>query len=98
MLPQRIAEIQTGWLVVRAQPTDSAALAILTMAVHSLAGSAGSFGYARLGEQARHIELEIESRLGADAGEPARATNLGALETKIASLVALATAGPDNDI
>lgn len=67
-LPARLAQLEAaaGQLVDADQ--RAAALPALELCVHSLAGSAGTFGLAALGEAARSLELEVEeARARADA-------------------------------
>lgn len=66
-LPGRLEQLET----LAAQLVDprqrAAALPALELCVHSLAGSAGTFGFPALGESARSLELLVEdARAGAD--------------------------------
>lgn len=54
-LPARLTEIEHGWSALAGQG-DSGSLEPLHRAVHSLVGSAGTFGHDRLSEIARRIE------------------------------------------
>jgi HPt (histidine-containing phosphotransfer) domain-containing protein len=68
-LPARLAQLDllSGQVVHAAQ--RAAALPALERCAHSLAGSAGTFGFAELGEAARRLELVVEEALnGAERG------------------------------
>lgn len=59
LLPQRIADIQNQW----EECTEGGDASELFRSIHSLAGAAGTFGFHRLGEQARTLErLMLENR------------------------------------
>ncbi len=58
-LPERLAAIDACRVRLRRGEDSAGQLHALHRLLHSLAGSAGSFGYARLGEQARALELEL---------------------------------------
>ena len=97
-LPQRISDIRSGWERVLAHPADAQAWTALTAAVHSLAGSAGSFGYARLGGHARLLELEIEARRTSNATPSTPSTDLSAIGHSVATLLKLGAIGADPDV
>lgn len=59
-LPERLAGIERQWQANQAGDD----VAELHRLVHSLAGAAGTFGYRRLGEQARELELLILQHKG----------------------------------
>lgn len=61
-LPARIAEIETAWQSLRRQP-DTVVLQELHRKVHSMAGSAGTFGLPELGQAARAIEQHLKALL-----------------------------------
>lgn len=55
-LPQRIAEICDGWAKVERGGGEAADWHRFQRLVHTLAGSAGTFGFQALGDQARELE------------------------------------------
>ncbi len=62
-LPHRMQEIAQAWQQVKQADNDqSDSINTLLHLIHSLAGSAGTFGYIRLGEKARYVELELQQR------------------------------------
>lgn len=70
-LPQELAalhELATGAL---ADPgaQQAARLAQLHQRLHKLAGSAGSFGFIRLGKQAKQLEIQVQQWLGQDVDQ-----------------------------
>jgi HPt (histidine-containing phosphotransfer) domain-containing protein len=68
-LPARLAQLDglSRQLASAAQRTD--VLPALERCAHSLAGSAGTFGFAAVGESARRLELLAEeARAGAERG------------------------------
>lgn len=65
-LPARVAEIETVWQTLQGQPQASG-LKELHRKVHSMAGSAGTFGMPDLGKAARHVEERLKAVLEAQA-------------------------------
>ncbi|MBK1709118.1 diguanylate cyclase [Marichromatium gracile] len=59
-LPERIDELERGWSHVLETAGRPAALEAFHRPVHSLAGTAGTFGQPGLGDQAREIEDVLE--------------------------------------
>lgn len=59
-LPMKLEAINTQWLDLCKQ-WDSQAFITFHRAVHSLCGSAGTYGYTALGQSARQVELYIKS-------------------------------------
>lgn len=55
-LPDRLVEIRRLWSVVQERPDDAPQDSEFYRLIHSLAGSAGTFGYHQLGSCARHLE------------------------------------------
>jgi chemotaxis protein histidine kinase CheA len=83
-LPQRLQEIQARLAACRAAPDDADGLRELHRLLHTLAGSAGTFGLDALGEQARAIEHAVDALLA----RPARtAADLAPVDTALAALV-----------
>lgn len=62
-LPSRIAQAHTWLQACQASPDDDAALQALFLMLHSLAGTAGTFGLHELGMAARNAELATEPLL-----------------------------------
>ncbi|PPD46728.1 MAG: diguanylate cyclase [Methylobacter sp.] len=58
-LPDRVTALAAWWETAKAANNQGDALAELTRLAHSIAGSAGSFGYRRLGEVARELEQTL---------------------------------------
>lgn len=58
-LPARLGRIDAALAACRSDPSDSNAVAALLAALHSLGGTAGIFGFASVGEQARHAERQV---------------------------------------
>lgn len=72
-LPGRLALLEAAW--ARAAPGDPDALKDLERCAHGLAGSAGTFGLAAIGQAARALEETLEpSSAGAAWGGGAAAT------------------------
>ena len=63
-VPARVADARDRLQACRIDPASEALLRELHRSVHKLAGSAGTFGMTRLGDDARAIELRIETLLG----------------------------------
>ncbi len=57
-LPERFARIDAALDACCAEPPPPTGLAALATALHSLAGSAGIFGFTALGEEARSAEQQ----------------------------------------
>ena len=62
-VPARVAEARDCLQACRSDPANEALLRNLHRSVHKLAGSAGTFGMTRLGDDARAVELRIETLL-----------------------------------
>ncbi len=87
LLPQRIADIQNQWEAC-AEGGDSSEL---FRSIHSLAGAAGTFGFHRLGEQARTLErLMLENREALNSSE-----KFPAIERLLENLLLLISQDPD---
>jgi chemotaxis protein histidine kinase CheA len=63
-VPGRVAEARERLQACRSDPANDALVRDFYRSVHKLAGSAGTFGMTRLGDDARTIELRIETLLG----------------------------------
>ena len=70
-LPQRLAAIEQAWAACCAAPGDDDALADLRRSLHTLAGTAGTFGRHDVGDRARALEHQVAALLArADRGAP----------------------------
>lgn len=90
-LPAVIEEIEQLWTRA-ADARDVAALKPLHRALHSLAGSAGTFGFVRLGAEAKALENALTPYLGSEVIEESAAA---ALDPLFQQLRAVAAAGRD---
>ena len=82
-LPARLAEARERLQACIEAPADDARLRELHRVLHKLAGSAGTFGMAALGEQARVIEESLDDLL---ARSGRTAADLAALAPAIEAL------------
>ncbi|TWI69325.1 Hpt domain-containing protein [Pseudoduganella lurida] len=64
-VPERMATIADALAAAGTAP-DQAALERLHHALHTVAGSAGSFGFTVLGNQARRLEQAVRALLGGE--------------------------------
>ncbi len=64
-LPARVAALEALW--IRACDDSGDGLAELERAAHSIAGSAGTFGAARVGEAGGKLEVAVRRLAGVDA-------------------------------
>lgn len=62
-VPSRVAEASDRLRACREEPANEAHVRELHRSLHKLAGSAGTFGMARLGDAARAIEQRLEQLL-----------------------------------
>lgn len=60
-LPDRLAGIEGEWLALERTPHDEDAAQRLSIAAHSLAGTAPMFGFPVLGEAARDVHRQAEA-------------------------------------
>jgi HPt (histidine-containing phosphotransfer) domain-containing protein len=81
-LPARLEQMNFALQLCRQNMGDEKIcrehLATLFRLLHSLAGSAGSFGYDGIGAQARHLEQKMSVLLGANACEEEELLELNA--------------------
>ena len=77
-LPGKLAEIERFWSEV-SSTAGGAALRSLHRAVHSITGSAGTYGFAEISREARAFELAIASQLEAPLDPEPLALRLAAL-------------------
>ncbi|QCP14509.1 Hpt domain-containing protein [Pseudoduganella umbonata] len=66
-IPARMAEIAEALAAAGGAP-DGPRLDRLQQALHTVAGSAGSFGFTLLGEQARRLEQAVRGQMAGEAG------------------------------
>jgi len=90
-LPGRIAAIKNEWDLVKQQRADPATLSDLHRNTHSLAGSAGTFNFYRMGEQAKELELLLK-HYGQDGNNPDLTDTI---EATLGQLIETAANGPD---
>ena len=62
-VPRRVAEARECLQACCSDPGNDALVREFYRSVHKIAGSAGTFGMTRLGDQARAIEMQIETLL-----------------------------------
>lgn len=74
LIPERVREMRS--LMDQAELGSRESLRELRLRVHRIAGSAATFGYEGLGEDARYLELLIERNLASDARTPAEETRI----------------------
>lgn len=77
-LPARIAEIESRWHDVAGGRASRDDLQELLRAAHSLAGSAGTFGYVAVGRGARQLEERLRALLASPAPDEAAVRAAGA--------------------
>ncbi|HPF74026.1 MAG: Hpt domain-containing protein [Rhodanobacteraceae bacterium] len=66
-LANRRGELQRGWDELRTGVGDEATVQRIKNHLHQLAGSAGAYGFAGLGDAARTLELVCADWLGAES-------------------------------
>lgn len=94
-LPERIEAIAACWRKAEAASILEYAHNDLTRLAHSIAGSAGTFGYRRLGEKAKQLEENL-TQLSRASGLPV-AQQKAQITGLIDALRSLALAGPDDN-
>lgn len=62
-LPERLDAVEQGLEGCLSGNLTTARLEVLHHALHAIAGSAGSFGFRLLGEQARRLEQDVRAML-----------------------------------
>jgi len=55
-LPGKLAEVARQWAEMQRQPWEAERVRALYCSVHTLAGSAPTFGFSEIGQRARHAE------------------------------------------
>lgn len=92
-LPDRFGQMVACLDRLSAPGDRQAALDELFCHVHSLAGSAGSFGFQRLGQQARQVETRIRNLV--EDPTSVSANGVAGLREEVARLEGIAGEGPD---
>lgn len=77
-LPSKIQEILSTLQAVQDRPDDKEAMIVLHRHLHTMAGSAGTFGFAEIGSQARVFESVLKPHL---EGKPWTVEELNAYST-----------------
>lgn len=62
-LDERILKIETCWIAAKDPELAENALAVVIHEVHRLAGTAASFGFHAIGEEAAHLDARLQSAL-----------------------------------
>jgi HPt (histidine-containing phosphotransfer) domain-containing protein len=62
MLPAKFADLESAWQSLEAAESEEE-WEVLERMAHNLAGSAGTFGFAAIGETAKLLERAIHERL-----------------------------------
>jgi diguanylate cyclase (GGDEF)-like protein len=93
-LPERFAAMQADVDRCRADPADLAAWQSLQRHLHTLSGSAGTFGFAALGLRATEMEILLNQFLA----QSAPAESVPELLDGLQNMLAWATAPKDGDI
>ncbi|MFZ6640561.1 diguanylate cyclase [Undibacterium sp. TC4M20W] len=70
-LPSKFEEITSTLQKVVESPTDKESMVVLHRHLHTMAGSAGTFGFADIGTQARVFESTLKPHLEGKAWDPA---------------------------
>lgn len=87
-LPSKLGGIEAAMRDVLREPGNRQCLARLHAQLHSLTGSAGTFGFAGLGELARELEQRCDAWL---EGAGCNQDDLARLQASLARMVMLAT-------
>ena len=62
-LPKQMADMQQAWRVLQRQPQNGTLLGAMHHQAHSLAGTAGTFGFDAMGKVARQIEILLKDMM-----------------------------------
>ncbi len=92
-LPERLATIRQTWAALQENPAESALRKELYLTIHSLAGSAGTFGFQDLGQAARQLEEFLMQLSDATCND---AVSVATIDSGLTQLDALANSEPDN--
>lgn len=92
----RLADIEAGWALLRREPDNVDRHSELHRQVHSLAGSAATFGYRQLGRLARDLEQLLSAAVdGTTLTTAAQNTDIPA---RLAELRTVSERGPDEPL
>ena len=91
-LPERLVTIRRLWAAVQERPDDAPQDSEFYRLIHSLAGSAGTFGYHQLGASARHLEQFLLQKKAAAYSD---LDNIKTVDNALTQLELLATKGAD---
>ena len=69
-LPGRLAEIEQALEQFLAAPEDKEALQLMHRLLHTMAGTAGTFGFNEVGEAARLYDNQLKALLAGEAWTP----------------------------
>ena len=73
-LPAKLEEIAAATRQFRVDATDRENYILLHRLLHTMAGSAGTFGFPEMGESARELEKKIKEYIAGDAWTPSQIT------------------------
>ena len=68
-LPERLGKIELALESCREKPADAEAVKVLLLLLHSLGGTAGTFGFDDLGAEAQNLEADIAILTGGSSQE-----------------------------
>lgn len=92
-LPQRLEELQAGWRQLRMGNEDAQLAELLHRQAHTLAGSAGTFGFSQVSGHARQLERLLQNLSPAAVDEGM----MEQIETLLGLLEQSAALGPDTE-
>lgn len=90
-LPEKIAALERDWQTINHHPSDMQCYENLLRGLHTLAGSAGSYGFPAITALCREIETSLQS-----TQPPLDSALKSEIDTKLAALTQLAKSRPDN--
>lgn len=86
-LPHKHKELASHWQRLASDPDDALALTALQQMLHRLAGSAGAYGYAAIGDLARDADALIILRRDPLCADEPPATFVARLEPSVRRLL-----------
>lgn len=63
-LPERLGQIELALESCKEKPADAEAVKVLLLLLHSLGGTAGTFGFDDLGTEAQNLEADLATLTG----------------------------------
>ena len=90
-LPERMRVIKAGWDEIKRRADHEELLETLCRNIHTLAGSAGTFGFVDLGNAARRLEQELVERT---TGATLSTDQQGSIDAQLIALVELSRLPP----